>query len=179
DADDAILQRLGYAPYARVVAGVEIRGQAEDGVVGLLQHFFFGVELEQRRNGAEGFFNGETHRRRDIAHNGRLEERTAQGVRLAAGDDLGALLDGIGDVFLHLVHGVAVDQRTLGHAFVEAVADLHGLDLGGQALDDFFVDARLDVDAVGADASLAGVAVLGRQDADRKSTRLNSSHVKI
>src|SRR3546814_4652300 len=36
---------------------------------------------------------------------------------------------------------------------------------GGQALDQVFIDTRLDVDAVGAHAGLAGVAILRGQDA--------------
>ncbi|MNK46889.1 hypothetical protein D3C87_656840 [compost metagenome] len=72
---------------------------------------------------------------------------------------------GVGDVFLHLFHRVAVDQRALRHAVGEAVADLHGVDLGHQALGDFLVDAGLHVDAVGAHAGLAGIAVLRGQDA--------------
>src|SRR3546814_14699292 len=76
----------------------------------------------------------------------------------------GALFGSVGDVFLHLGHGVAVDQRTLYHAVGKAVAHLHGFDFGGQALDQVFIDTRLDVDAVGAHAGLAGVAILRGQD---------------
>src|SRR3546814_19760179 len=56
----------------------------------------------------------------------------------------GALFGSVGDVFLHLGHGVAVDQRTLYHAVGKAVAHLHGFDFGGQALDQVFIDTRLD-----------------------------------
>ncbi|KAG0934611.1 hypothetical protein G6F31_016078 [Rhizopus arrhizus] len=86
-------------------------------------------------------------------------------MRLAASDDLGAVRGCVGDVFLHLFHGAGVDQRTLRHAVGEAVAHLHGVDLGDQALGDLFIDAGLHVDAVGAHAGLAGVAVLRGQDA--------------
>src|SRR5690606_35825536 len=79
---------------------------------------------------------------------------------------------GVGDVFLHLGHGIGVDQRALHHAIGEAVAHLHGFHLGDQPLDDFFVDARLHVDAVGAYAGLPGIAVLGSEDAVHRAVQV-------
>jgi ParB family chromosome partitioning protein len=63
-------------------------------------------------------------------------------------------------VLLDLGHGLAVDQRASGGAFFQTVADLQ-LGHGGQLLGERVVDAVLDVQAVGADAGLAVVAVLG------------------
>ena len=102
----------GHAPDAGVVAGEEVGGQAEDGVVGLFDDFLLGLEAEQRRDRAEGFLGGEAHGLGDVAHHGGFEEGAAQRVMLAADDDLGAVRGGVGDVLLHLLDGVGVDQRT-------------------------------------------------------------------
>ena len=74
--------------------------------------------------------------------------------------DLAALLDRVVDVLLHLGDGGLVDQRAGGDALLGAVAHLqllHGL---GQLLGEGVIDAVLHQHAVGADAGLAGVAVL-------------------
>jgi hypothetical protein len=86
-------------------------------------------------------------------------------VRLATGNQPGAFAEGVVDMFLDLGHGLVVDQRAGGGAFFQAVADLqlgHG---GGELLDEGVVHAVLDVQAVGAHAGLAVVAVLGNQRA--------------
>ena len=80
-------------------------------------------------------------------------------MALAAGDDLGAVLDRVRDVLLDLVDRFHVDQRPLRHALLGAVADLHRRDLLRQLLDELIVDLVLGVDAVGADAGLAHVAI--------------------
>src|SRR5882672_7265048 len=46
DADDAVLQGFGDAPHAVEVAAVEVGGEAEFGVVGELDRFFFVFESE-------------------------------------------------------------------------------------------------------------------------------------
>ena len=86
-------------------------------------------------------------------------------MRLAAQGQLGAFAHGILDMLLDLGHGLLVDQRTGGSTVFQTVANLqlaHGSD---QFLGKGIVDAVLDVDAVGADAGLAVVAVLGDQRA--------------
>ena len=70
-------------------------------------------------------------------------------------------LQGVGDVLLDLLDGRLVDQRPGGDALLGAGADLQLLHLGGELLGERVVDAVLHVDAVGAHAGLAGVAVLG------------------
>ena len=81
-------------------------------------------------------------------------------MALAAGDDLGAALDRVCDVLLDLVDRLHVDQRPLGDALLGAVADLHRRDLLRKLLDELVVDLVLGIDAVGADAGLAHVAIL-------------------
>lgn len=54
-----------------------------------------------------------------------------------------------------LVDAGLVDQRAMGDALVHTVADLELVDLGCQLRGKLGVDGLVDVDAVGADASLA------------------------
>jgi hypothetical protein len=78
----------------------------------------------------------------------------------AAHHHLGALAHRVGHVRLDLGQRLLVDQRALGDAGLEAVAHLDRTGLGGQLLDELLVHRVLHVQAVGADAGLAGVAVL-------------------
>jgi len=77
------------------------------------------------------------------------------GGALAAGDDLGALLDGIGDVRLDLLDGLHVDQRADHGARLEPVGDLHRTRGLGQAVGKGVIDAVLHQDAVGTQPGLA------------------------
>jgi hypothetical protein len=78
---------------------------------------------------------------------------------LAAEDDLGALLDRVGDVRLDLLDRLHVDQRADHRARLEPVCNLHRAGGLGEAFGEGVVDAVLHQDAVGADAGLAGVAL--------------------
>ena len=80
---------------------------------------------------------------------------------MAADDELGALGDGVLDVLLGLGDAAVVDERADHDALLAPVADLHRGGAAGELLDELAVDAALHVDAVRADAGLAGVAVLG------------------
>src|SRR5471030_1705742 len=55
DADDAIFQRLGHAPYTADVAAVEVGGETEFRVVGQSDCIGLVLEAEQRRHRSEGF----------------------------------------------------------------------------------------------------------------------------
>ena len=68
-------------------------------------------------------------------------------------------------MLLDLGNSLAVDQRASGGAFFQTVADLQLGDRGFQLLGEGVVDTVLHVDAVGADAGLAVVAVLGNDRA--------------
>ena len=118
----------------------------------------------KRNSGATGpkVSSREDHRLvRDIGQDGRLEEIAAALVALAAGDDGGApsrmasaMCSSTFSTASALISGPCVTSG------LHAVADLQRLDrrlqLGGEGV----VDAVLHQDAVGADAGLAGVAVL-------------------
>ena len=81
-------------------------------------------KLEHRRDRAKDLFLHEAHLGLRLGDDGRLEERAAKRVALAAGDDLAALGRGVVDQFLDLLDRLLVDQRPLLHALLEAGADL-------------------------------------------------------
>jgi hypothetical protein len=68
---------------------------------------------------------------RDIGQHRRLEEAAALGARLPPVDDLGALLDGVGDVGLDLLERLHVDQRPDHRTRLEAA--VLGFPTAGQA----------------------------------------------
>src|SRR5438270_7670192 len=159
DADDAVFERLGDAPDAADVAAVEIGGEAELGVVGHLDGLALGLEAVERGDRAEGFLLGDDHVGRHIGQYRRLEEAAALGGPLAAGDHLGALLQGVGDVRLDLLDRLHVDQWPDHRAGLEPVGDLHRTGGLGETLGESVVDAVLNQNPVGADAGLAGIPV--------------------
>ena len=75
------------------------------------------------------------------------------------------MLLGVGDVALDLVDRRRLDQRALLGARLEAGADLEPGNRGRELLGELVVDPLLDIDPVGADAGLAGVAELARDRA--------------
>ncbi len=81
-------------------------------------------------------------------------------MAFAAGQHLGALGFGVGNVLFDLGHGLLIDQRTLRHAGIDARADLQFVDLGYQLGGEDLKHTFLHIDSVGADAGLSGVAVL-------------------
>ena len=82
DADDAVFERLGDPPDAADVARVEIRGEAELGVVGHADRLVLGLEAEQRRHRAEGLLARDHHVGRDVrrARSARRRCRRARGA---------------------------------------------------------------------------------------------------
>src|SRR5690349_15021235 len=162
-ADDAGLHFLRHAEDAADVAAVEVAGEAELGVVREANDFILRLEANERRHGAERFLEGDDHVGRDVRHHGRLEEEAAALVALAAKDDLRAFADGVGDVLLGLLHALLVDERPDHHAGLVAGADLEAFYFLGELGGELVVDAVLYVEAVGADAGLAGVAIFRRQ----------------
>src|SRR3954469_3385732 len=160
DADEPVFERLRDPEGAAEVAGVEIRGEPVFRVVRHPHRLGLVLEAEQRRERPEGLLARDRHLGRRAGDDRRLEEGVAERMAVAAGDDLAALLDRVGDVLLDLGDRLVVDQRALLHAVLEAVADLELSGRGGKPLGESIVDAVLDEEAVGADAGLAGVAVL-------------------
>ena len=83
DAHHAVLQRLADAENTADVAGVEIAGQTEFGVVGRVNRFFFRVEAEDRGQRTKGFFAGAQHVGAGVGQHGGLEKLALEA--LAAG----------------------------------------------------------------------------------------------
>ena len=102
DADDAVFERFGDAPDAADVAAVEVRGQAELGVVRQRDRLVFGLEPE---SGATG--PNVSSRATAISASRRSApsaRRTARRARaLAADEHVRALSTRIGDVLLDLL----------------------------------------------------------------------------
>ena len=69
----------------------------------MLDRFGLALEAVERRDGAESLLLGDDHVGRHVGQDRRLEEAATLRGALAAGDDLGTLLDGIGDVRLDLL----------------------------------------------------------------------------
>eukprot|EP00825_Cyclidium_porcatum_P023894 TRINITY_DN26475_c0_g1_i1.p2 TRINITY_DN26475_c0_g1~~TRINITY_DN26475_c0_g1_i1.p2 ORF type:complete len:223 (+),score=42.64 TRINITY_DN26475_c0_g1_i1:171-839(+) len=169
DADHAVLQRLANAPAAADIAREEIGGETEFGIVGHGDRLFFGFKAEQRGDGAESSLAGDFHFGRYVGQHGRLEEVATALMAGAATENPRALADRIGYMRLDLAQARRIDQRALGDAGFNPGADLQGACLLGKFGSEFFVDASLDQEAVGADAGLAGVAVFGRNGAVDRS----------
>lgn len=147
--DHSDLELVGDAHDAADVLGEEVSGKTELGVVGKAEHLLLGLELEDGGQGAEGLVLGDGHLLGDTGQDGGLVEETGRVGGGAAGGDLGALGEGIGDVLLDLVDGGLVDERTLGGSLVQAAAHLEGLDLLNQLGCEGGGNALLDVESVG------------------------------
>ena len=130
DADHAVFEAFGDAEDSADVAGVEVGGEAEFGVVGEGDGFGFGFEAEEGGDGAEGFFAEDEGVVGDVGEQGGLEEGAAALVAFAAGDDAGAAGQRIGDVFFDFGDGFGVDEGALGDSGFHAVADFEGFDGG-------------------------------------------------
>ena len=78
-ADHAVFQRLGDAEHAADVAGVEVGGEAELGVVGEADRLGLVREPGQRGDRAEDLLARDGHVGRDVREHGRLEEGAARG----------------------------------------------------------------------------------------------------
>src|SRR6266849_5042082 len=165
DADDAVLEGFGDAPDAVDVAAVEVRGEAEFGVVGELDRLFFVLEAEEWRDRAEGFFLGYFHGGVDVGEHGRLEERSTERVALAAGQHFRAFRNRVRDVFFDFLYRGFFDEWALDDARLHAVADFHRFHFFGELGGEDVVDLVLHQKPVGAHAGLAGVAVFGGERA--------------
>jgi len=122
------------------------------GFVGHLDRLAFALEAVERRDRAKGLLLGDDHVGRYIGQHGRLEEAAApplcRRAALAGGDDLGALLDGAGDMRLDLLDRLHVDQWPDHCTRRKPVGDLHrpgGLDqpLGKGVIDAACTNIRL------------------------------------
>ena len=79
----------------------------------MLDRFGLAVEAVERGDGPEGLLLGDDHVGRHIGQHGRLEEAAALCGAHAAGDDMGASLQGVGDVGLDFLDCLHVDRRPI------------------------------------------------------------------
>src|SRR5687767_13086523 len=162
-ADDPRLHRFGHVEDAAHIAAVKVSRKAEFARVGEPDDLVLGLETDERRHRAEGLLVGHEHLRRDVREDGRLEEKAAALVLLAAERHFGAFAEGVGDVRLDFLQPLLVDERADDDAGLVPRADLEPLDLLGELRGECFINPVLHVDAVGANAGLSGVAVFGRE----------------
>src|SRR5580698_3993729 len=80
---------------------------------------------------------------------------------MTAKEQTGALRNGVLNMFLDFLHCSLVDQRTLENPWLKAIADFKFLDCGDEFLGKSIVNARLDVETIGANTGLTGIAVFG------------------
>ena len=101
--------RLATAERALNVAAEHRRGQAVFGVVGDADRFVL-VRCTRMTGltGPERFLAVDPHVRRDVVDDRRLDDRA---VAFAAGDDLAALGDRVGDQRVHALGRREIDQR--------------------------------------------------------------------
>lgn len=115
-----------------------------------------GGGAEHGEDWGEALVLGDAHGRGDVDEEGGLEVVAlgvlGVGVALAAGEEAGALGDGLGDELLEAGEGGVGDHGA--HVGVGAEAD--GLDAGLEQLDEAVVDGAGGDDALDADAVLAG-----------------------
>src|SRR5215469_7372694 len=82
-------------------------------------------------------------------------------MSLAAEQKLRSLGNSVLNVFLHFLYGRMVDQRTLDHSGLEAVAHFKLPYRCNQFLGKGVINAGLDIEPVSANAGLTSVAVFG------------------
>ena len=145
---------------------VEVRGEAELGVVGHADGVRLGLEAEQRRHRAEGFLARHGHLRRDVREHGGLEERAAERMALAAERRPSRLCRRASATCSStFASAFVIDQRALVGDALQAIADAQLRNRLDELAREGFVHAVLHEQAVGAHAGLAGVAVFAGERA--------------
>ena len=80
---------------------------------------------------------------------------------MTAEEKTGALRNGVLNMFLDFLHCSLVDQRTLENPWLKAIADFKFFDCGDEFLGKSIINARLDIETIGANTGLTGIAVFG------------------
>ena len=99
----------------------------------------------------------------DIRQDSRLKKQPAQRMRLPPHQDLASARQGICHVLFHLFNRGGLNERSNLHPSRKAVANLELSHPFGQALREGLVNARLHINAIGADAGLTSVSKLRGQ----------------
>src|SRR5687768_6037425 len=160
DADDPVLQGLCYAKGAAEIARANVGRQPERRRVRGAHHVSFIGERDHRRNRTERFLLEYLHAALDVHEHGRIE---VEAVAFVTADHRpGAFTHRIIDMRGNLVETLLVDQRADLRRVVHRIADAQLLDRGRELIGKRFANPVVDVDAIGADARLAGVAEFRR-----------------
>src|SRR5471032_2889304 len=165
DPADTRFQLMNHAVSAVQVFGDQASSQAEVGVVGAADHFFFGLVSEDAHHWAEDFFTDDGNLVGAVGEHGRGHVgafgEVAIGQTVAAAQDAGAFFLTFGDVAEHAFHVGEADQRAEVGVLVLRVANADARN----TLNDLGFEGRLQVlghehaSAVGAD--LAGAVEVG------------------
>src|SRR5450830_91199 len=165
DPADTGFQLMNHAVGAVQVLGDYTGGQAEVGVVGATDHFFFGFVAEDAHHRAEDFFADDGHVIAAIGEHGRRDKGAlgefTGGQAFATTQQARAFFLALGDVAQHAFHMGEADQGAEVGVLVFRVADAdprHTLDdLGFES--GFQMARHKHTGAIGAD--LAGAVEVG------------------
>ena len=158
------MQRLGNPEHSPHIPTVEIRRQPELRRIGQFHRFLILPEPEQRRDRPKCLLPSRQHLRRHVHQHRWFVKRPAQRMTPPASQHLRALGYRIGNMPLHFRQRRLVNQRSLHHPRLQAIADLElRAHCFGQPGGKGVVNPVLHQKAIGANAGLAAVAILGNQ----------------
>lgn len=137
---------MGNADRSARVFREDMGGQTVSGIVGELDHFFFGLELDDNTNGTKDLFSNDLHVGAYVGEYGRVDKVAFIAQSLTADDKARSLLLAGLDVGHHPVE---LRLRNLGamlNPWGERVSSLlcQRLRNGGELLDHAVVDTFLD-----------------------------------
>jgi len=118
------------------------------------------------------FLAGEPHVAACIRQHRRGVKQTAAGVTVAAGDHLRTLGQGVADELLHLGQRRFINHRSLFVTILVAGRYVESGHPFGKTFREPVMDAGLDIEPVGADAGLAGIAAFCDQRAFHRTIKI-------
>src|SRR6266403_3948356 len=160
DADNSGLEGFRDTPNAGHVSSIEVSSQAEFRVIREGNCLRFRLEPEERRDWTEGFFARDGHLRCDAGENGRLKKAAAECMAMPADEYFCTFGLRVANVAFDFQHRRVVNQRSLRGARFTARRRLQRFHCYCELRGKRIVDAVMDQHTVGANASLAGIAVL-------------------
>ncbi|MBB4245515.1 hypothetical protein GGD54_006304 [Rhizobium tropici] len=101
--------RLGHAPDAFEVRGVEIGGEAVDRIVGFPNHLLRVIITDDRRQRTERLFLRDPHRTDDVGDDGRLKKCSLRADPTTAAANHRPFFDSVIDMRFDLFQSIIVD----------------------------------------------------------------------